>query len=64
MSKHIEIESNMRFSFDASKWASLMQYDLQTDYKKMKDTVQETKVLEMFLLVQHQIGRASCRERV
>ena len=55
MSKHIEIESNMRFSFDASKWASLMQYDVETDYKKMKDVVQETKAVDFIGILEGEI---------
>ena len=55
MSKHIEIESNMRFSFDASKWSSLMQYDVQTDYKNLKNTVQQTKAVDFIGILEGEI---------
>ncbi len=46
-------ESNIVFSFDATKWSFLMQYDDQTDYKKI--TIPKTKAVDFIGIVDRRI---------
>ena len=39
-------ESGMRFSFDALQWKFLIQYDAQTDYKKIQNAIEKTKAVD------------------
>ena len=40
------VESGIRLSFDASKWTFLIQYDAQTDYKKIQQAIEKTKAVD------------------
>ncbi len=39
-------ESNLFFDFSDEKWSYLMQYDVETDFKKIKDAIQGTKAVD------------------
>ena len=40
------IESGICFSFEASKWTHLIQYDAQTDYRKIQQAIEKTKAVD------------------
>lgn len=48
-------ESGMRFSFDASKWTHLIQYDAVTDYKKLENAIEKTKAVDFLGVLDNRI---------
>ena len=49
------IESGIRLSFDVSKWTFLIQYDAQTDYKKIQQAIEKTKAVDFIGILNNSI---------
>jgi hypothetical protein len=49
------VESGMHFSFDASKWTHLIQYDAVRDYKKLENAIEKTKAVDFLGVLDNRI---------